>query len=307
MTATPWNRRRGLASRLAAMAAAAAVLAFGGLDASAHNVSNWKSGTRGGNMNEFATWRGTLLGVAVGWAPWNSWSSMLSYFSGTNPKSLKAKHPNVSIAVGLFPTGGSLSACAAGQYDANFRTIGSRLASSGVGDAEIRLGWEPGSTDRPWHAVNRPADQWRSCFVRLAKALKGASSSLRIAWHMNKKGSKATVSNLWDSNVSSVVTNIGVSHYDDAYARFGTETSDGQPWGLRAWLSFAQARGKKLEMAEWGVGRLGDRPSYIQQMHDFFHHAGAGLAHEGYFNSGNKQLYPSTNLPRSAALYRELF
>jgi hypothetical protein len=60
-------------------------------------------------------------------------------------------------------------------------------------------------------------------------------------------------------------------------------------------------------MAEWGVGRLGDRPSYIQQMHDFFHHAGAGLAHEGYFNSGNKQLYPSTNLPRSAALYRELF
>jgi hypothetical protein len=269
--------------------------------------AGWKSGTRGGNMTEFATWRGTPLGVAVGWAPWNTWSNMLSYFSSTNPKSLRSKHPNVSIALGLFPTGSSLSACAAGQYDGNFKTIGSRLASSGVGDAEIRLGWEPGSTDRPWHAVNRPAEQWRSCFVSAARALKSAAPNLRIAWHMNKKGSKGTVSDLWDSNVSSVVTNIGVSHYDDDHARFGTELSDGEPWGLRAWLKYARDRGKKLEMTEWGVGRRGDRPEYVHQMHDFFHFAGARLAHEGYFNSGNKQLYPTTNLPRSAAKYRELF
>jgi hypothetical protein len=176
-----------------------------------------------------------------------------------------------------------------------------------VGDAELRLGWEPGSKDRPWHAVGRPAEQWRACFVRAAKALKGAAPNLRIAWHVNKKPSHVDFRTLWDDAVSGVVTNIGVSHYDDAYDRFGTETIDGSPWGLRAWLAFVRSKGKKLEMAEWGVGRAGDNPEYIQNMHDFFHEAGDTIAHEGYFNAGCCTLYPSTTKPKSAARYRELF
>jgi hypothetical protein len=290
------------------VAAAAAVLSLSSpTDALAHNDGR-KSGTRGADATSFASWRGTPLGVAVGWAPYGSWSDMLGYFGGRNPRTLKAKNPNVSIGVGLFPKGGSLSACAAGQYDGNFKTIGSRLAASGVGDAELRLGWEPGSANPPWTAVNKPPEQWRACFVRAAKALLGAAPNLRIAWHMNKKGSKAGgVSRLWNSAVSAVVTNIGVSHYDDAEARLGDELSNGEPWGLRAWLKFAQDRGKKLEMAEWGVGRRGDNPSYVQGMHDFFHFAGDRIAHEGYFNSGCCKIYPSTDKPRSAARYRELF
>ena len=289
----------------AAAAALAAALALAGHPGPAHA---WKSGTRGSNATSFASWRGTPLGVAVGWAPFDSWTGMLNYMSSSNPRALKSRSANVSIGLGLFPKGGSLSACAAGQYDANFRTIGSRLAANGVGDAELRLGWEPGSADWPWHAVNRPADQWRACFVRAARALKGSGPNLRIAWHYNKKGSKgAGASNLWDGAVSAVVTNIGVSHYDDNEARFGTETHDGQPWGLRAWLSFARARGKKLEMAEWGVGRRGDNPGYVEGMHRFFRDAGDGIAHEGYFNSGCCTLYPSTSKPNSAKRYRELF
>ena len=56
----------------------------------------------------------------------------------------------------------------------------------------------------------------------------------------------------------------------------------GSPWGLRAWLAFAQSKGKKLEISEWGVGRRGDNPTYIQNMYEFFRDAGDGLAHEGY-------------------------
>ncbi len=81
--------------------------------------------------------------------------------------------------------------------------------------------------------------------------------------------------------MAGLITNVGVSHYDDAYARFGTEMHNNSPWGLRAWLSFAQGKGKKLELAEWGVGRLGDRPEYVQAMHDFLEEAGDGIAHEG--------------------------
>jgi hypothetical protein len=310
MTTTPWDRRRrGLASRLAAAAAAAAVvvLAFVGSDATAHNVG-WKSGTRGGNATSFASWRGTSLNVAVGWAPWSDWSGMLSYFSSSNPRALRAAHANVSIAVGLFPkNGGNLADCAAGKYAANHKSIGSRLVANGVGDAELRLGWEPNSRDKPWTAAGKPPEQWKACFANAARALKGAGPNLRIAWHMNKKAPRVDVNTIWPAEVASLITNIGVSHYDDEYARFGTETHNNSPWGLRAWLAFARGKGKKLELAEWGVGRRGDRPEYIQGMHDFLHDAGDGIAHEGYFNAGCCTLYPSTNKPRSAARYRELF
>jgi hypothetical protein len=287
-----------------ALAAMALIALTGG---AALAESSWKSGTRGGNATSFASWRGTPLGVAVGWAPWDSWTSMLNFMSSSNPRALKAKSSNVSIAVGLFPkSGGSLADCAANRYAEQHRSIGSRLAANGLGDAELRLGWEPGSTDRPWHAVNRPADQWKACFANAARAIKGAAPGIRIAWHMNKKG-HVNVHTIWPDAVAGLITNVGVSHYDDAYARFGTEMHNNSPWGLRAWLSFAQGKGKKLEMAEWGVGRLGDRPEYVQAMHDFLEEAGDGIAHEGYFNAANKRLYPTTDLPESAARYRELF
>jgi hypothetical protein len=291
-----------------AAAALAAALALAGQADPAGAGATWKSGTRGSDASSFASWRGTALGVAVGWAPWSSRDALLNYFSSSNPRALRSKNPNVSIAVGLFPrSGGNLADCAAGRYAEQHRATGGRLAANGLGDAELRLGWEPGSPDYPWTAVNRPAAQWNACFANAARAIKGAAPGVRLSWHMNKKG-HLDVRTIWPDAVAGLVANVGVSHYDDAQARFGTETADGgSPWGLRAWLAFAQARGKKLEMAEWGVGRRGDRPEYVQRMHDFFHFAGARLAHEGYFNGGNKRLYPTTNLPKSAAKYRELF
>ena len=103
------------------------------------------------------------------------------------------------------------------------------------------------------------------------------------------------------------ITNIGVSHYDDSQARFGYETYMGGPWGLRAFCEFARSKGKKFAIGEWGVGRSGDNPIYIQNMYEFFRDCGANLAHEAYFNAAEHRLYPSTRSPRSAELYRRLF
>ena len=121
---------------------------------------------------------------------------------------------------------------------------------------------------------------------------------------MAKKG-KINVNTIWPDKAP--ITNVGVSHYDDAQARFGMETANGSPWGLRAWLAFAKSKGKKLELAEWGGGRRGDNPSYIQNMHNFFRDAGAGLAHEGYFNAGSHLIYSPARLKRSSEVYRSLF
>ena len=60
-------------------------------------------------------------------------------------------------------------------------------------------------------------------------------------------------------------------------------------------------------MAEWGNGRRGDNPAYIERMYRFFSEAGSCLAHEGYLNGREHQLYPTTNLPNSARAYQRLF
>jgi hypothetical protein len=265
----------------------------------------WKSGVSGANGTGFASWRGASLGLATGWAPWNNWSSMIGYMSSSNPRALKARSSNVSIGLGLFPkSGGNLADCAANRYAANHRSIGSRLAANGVGDAELRLGWEASNASYPWTAVGHSAEQWKACFTNAAKAIKSGGPNLRIAWHMAKKG-KINPKNIYPDGAP--ITNIGVSHFDDDQARFGMETADGGPWGLRAWLAFARSKGKKLELAEWGVGRRGDNAAYIENMYEFFRDAGSSLAHEGYLNGREHQLYSSTRVPRSSARYRQLF
>lgn len=284
--------------------AAELILLFGLLPPA--EAADWKSGTRNNSYTtSFASWRGSSLGVVSGWIEWkNGWSGMYSYVSGTNPRTLRRKSSNVSFGHGLFPKGGNLAACAAGEYDDEQREIARRLAANGVGDAEIRLGWEASGDWFPWSAAGKSPEQWKSCFTRIAKAMKTGAPNLRIGWFMAKKG-RIDVRTIYPDGAP--ITNIGLSHYDDGQARFGYETYMGGPWGLRAFCDFARSKGKKFAIGEWGVGRSGDNPNYIKNMYEFFRDCGTNLAHEAYFNAKEHQLYPSTKNPRSAALYRELF
>lgn len=269
-------------------------------------AASWRSGARNNSATiPFASWRGTGLGVVVGWIEYRKgWSGMYAYASSSSPRQLRAKSANVSFGQGLFPNGGNLAACARGDYDDEQREVARRLVNNGVGDAEIRLGWEASGDWFAWTAVGKPADQWKTCFTRVAKAIKSVSPRFRISWSMAKKG-RIDVRTIYPAEAP--ITNIGVSHYDDPEDRFGYETYKGGPWGLRAWLEFARSKGKKFAIAEWGVGRSGDNPQYIQNMHDFLKWAGGSIAHEAYFNTGKYQLYPVGPNPKSSERYRELF
>jgi hypothetical protein len=295
---------RPLRKTIATAAVAATLLgAVGQADADVR----WPSGVAcsGG---DFGTWRGTPIDVVSSWAPWKggTWTEMYNWASGSSPRSLNSKAPEVSVGLGLFPRGMSLAACAAGDYKDEHRTIGSRLAANGGGDFFVRLGWEASNGSYPWTAVGKPAEQWKACFTNAAQALKSGAPDLRIVWHMAKKG-KINVNTIWPG---SVVDAVGVSHYDDGQARFGTETSGGSPWGLMAWADFAAGKGVKLVMAEWGMRDNPDNTTYFQRMHDFFHAAGAKIGHEAYFNCGNEQkIYPASggDFPQASARYRELW
>ena len=268
--------------------------------------ATWASGARNNDATQpFAGWRGTRLGVVSGWIDWRQgWSGMETYAGGPMPRVLRAKSANVSFGHGLFPLGGSIAVCAGGSYDEPQRRVARLLAANSVGDAEIRLGWEASGNWFPWSAVGVPPEQWKTCFTRIARAMKSAAPRLRIGWFMAKKG-RLDVRALYPADAP--ITNIGISHYDDAYDRFGYETYLGGPWGLRAWLAFARAKGKRFALGEWGVGRAGDNPTYIRDMYEFLREAGGAIAHEAYFNTGTYQLFPIAGNPRSSALYRELF
>ena len=203
----------------------------------------------------------------------------------------------------LFPNGGNRTACAKGDYDDEQREVARRLNANGVGDAEIRLGWEASGDWYAWTAVGKSATDWKNCFTHVAKAMKAQAPKLRIAWHMAKKG-KIDVRTIYPAGAP--ITNIGVSHYDDAEDRFGLETYKGGP-GLESLVPIRGSKGKKFEISEWGVGRSGDNPQYIQDMYNFLQWAGNSIAHEAYFNTSKYQLYPIGPNPKSSALYQKLF
>jgi hypothetical protein len=269
-------------------------------------AADWRSGVRNNDTTiSFASWRGSRLGVVSGWIDWKKgWSGMYSYASGTQPRALRTKSANISFGHGLFPQGGNLAACANGGYDSAQREVARRLAANGAGDAEIRLGWEASGDWFPWSAAGKPAAQWKSCFTHVARAMKSAAPNLRIGWYMAKKG-RIDVRTIYPDDAP--ITYIGISHYDDGEARFGSETYQGGPWGLREFLRFARSKGKKFAIGEWGVGRRGDNPDYIRSMHAFFREAGSDLAHEAYFNAKEHRLFPNGLNPRSAEAYRQLF
>jgi hypothetical protein len=266
----------------------------------------WKSGVRNNSYTTpFATWRATSNTVVSGFIDWkHGWSGMYTFASGSSPRTMRNKSSNVSFGHGLFPQGGSLSECAKGSYNDEQREVARRLAANGVGDAEIRLGWEASGDWFPWSAAGKPADQWKACFTNIAKAMKGQANGLRIGWFMAKKG-RIDARTIYPADAP--ITNIGLSFYDDGQARFGTETYLGGPWGLQAWANFARGKGKKLAFGEWGVGRNGDNPAFITNMYNFLAANSSVIAHEAYFNSGSYQLYPIKSLPKSSSEYQKKF
>ena len=165
-----------------------------------------------------------------------------------------------------------------------------RLALNGLGGIQIRLGWEANGDWFPWTAVGKSAEEWKQCYTRVALAMKSTAPELSFCWSMGKKG-RIDVRTIFPDEAP--ISAICLSHYDDPYDRFGYETHNGGPWGLRAWLDLARAKGVKLALGEWGVGRAGDNPQYIQDMHDFLVEAGDTIAYESYFNTGVYPLFPA--------------
>lgn len=293
--------RRGLTAA-ALLAALAAPAQAGSLP--------WKSGVACSGA-EFGAWRGQKVDMAIGFAPWRTWSSMVAYFAKGGASRVKKRGTNASFGVGLLTSesAGRFTDCAAGRFDAHFRAIGQNLARQGMGNADIRLGWEANGHGWPW-SIGDQVEPYKACFRRAVTALRSGAPGLSISWHMAKRGKlRGPVTAAFPG--APYVTNVAMSFYDDEAAKHGREMHNGGPWGLEAWLAFAKSQGKKFAVSEWGVGRKGDNKAFIEKTFDFFRKNASSIAYEAYFNcphsNGIYLLHPTRRNPQSSARYLQLY
>jgi hypothetical protein len=99
---------------------------------------------------------------------------------------------------------------------------------------------------------------------------------------------------------------------DARWASAYSQTFNGGPWGLGAWLQAAQGHNKKLAVSEWAIWQRSnqtaaqaDDPVYVDHMYRLFDANTGSIAHESYLNApGGHALCPSTSYPNAAAKYR---
>jgi hypothetical protein len=292
----------------------------------------WASGASAG-AGEIATYRGRPLDVQTVFMARNTWANMVKS-AGWIKKYAAAPGP-VVIGIGMLPEThrGQHAQCAAGAFDSYITEIGNRLVSAGGGDSVLRLGWEANRMGSfPW-AVTGDGSSYKACFRRWVQKLRAVpGQAFTIDWNMGAKGTfPYHVDQMYPGN--DVVDIIGVQIYDrcppvtnetEWNARFvSTVKGTGSPFGLGAWFAYAESKGKRLSLPEWGIGGLRsictkpgfDNPFFIKKMYEFLQANASKIAYEAYFSghdnsdgsNGSHKLAPSHWNPNAASMYRALW
>ncbi len=313
---------RSLVRRCAAITAVAATLGVVAAD-QAVAQAYWRSGMSchyGNMLYTLEMWRGTPFSALHGWAPQDTWSNMLTFFSSTVGSEFAAKRGNgrvlaISTPLLTYESRGQFAQCAAGAFDNHYRGIAQRLVWRGATDAIIRLGWEANGNWFPW-SINGNYSGFKACFRRAVQVMRSVVPGLKIEWSVNRESWNGKYQNVAANAYpgDDVVNVIGLSFYDQWPAATSESVwqSSFKP-ELDFWANFARSRGKQLAIGEWGLGNKSgggfDNPFYIQKMREFFAQNAGLIAYEAYFNceAQNFRIYPEWNNPRAALAYKNLF
>jgi hypothetical protein len=128
----------------------------------------WRSGASCGQIG-FTGWRNRELDVYVGFVQHDTWDRMFQHLRSNWFKSVVRRSPQPVVSLPMMPRSATRqhSACAAGQFDSNFRQFGSLLGQAGAGHAIVPLGWEAGigSDSHPW-GIDSAGDipNYKRCF-----------------------------------------------------------------------------------------------------------------------------------------------
>lgn len=291
-----------------------------------------------GDVNGFASWRGTPADTVNIFTDRTSWDNIVGEtFSEDN---FEGSGLRLVIAVPPFPSGigATYAACDSGSYDSEWNEFGTTLVSTGFPNAIVRLGWEFNGDYDYWspHSAGGTTAQYVSCYDKIATDIRLTDPAVVMDWTVNAHGTPA------DDCGGSVITCypgdayvdvVSIDNYDEYPPSTGGTLNQGiaKPFatiasaneGITYMYNFALSHNKFFGVGEWGVvtynngNSAGDNPSYIDNMKAWFvahdQASGGKLLYENYFSNcdaGNvlSGFYPTTCGPtNSAARYKADF
>jgi len=315
----------------------------------------WRSGVSPGtgdgaqaitNTAGFAAWRGRPVDVAAVFIGKNSWQ--VSYAAYLTNEVLGANgavarlidhgiDPVLTVPLVTLADAGKFAFVAAGTIDAQHQAVADKIHGV-VGSHRIylRLGHEA-DEGYPWSYVNHdgagqpdpavPAD-YKAAWRRIASIYRATIPGARMVWNRLKSGHDQPITAYYPGD--DVVDIISVDVYDNGsggYCDAATapgwlnlcygsyNASTGMAKGLKGTLDFAQSRGKKMAIDEWGATNDDLAPAnganngfFAGGVWDFLVANSAAVEYESYFNragGGRHQIWPKTSynpLPSDAYL-----
>src|ERR1700741_470622 len=176
------------------------------------------------NIDAFSSWLGSPVTIASFFHGEDSWSAIEGQESQLSTWAQWARAENgrnVTIGIGMFPSGSSLASCAAGSYDANYRRLADNLAFHGLHWAYLRLGWAMDFDWVAWGAAPGSGKEasYAGCFRRIVQVMRQAQPAnqwkfvLTTATNWN---SRATLEAIWPGDA--YVDVVGMSFYGQSGA-----------------------------------------------------------------------------------------
>ena len=339
------------ARRAGALLLGAAMAVLPVLSHSAPEVGayRWDAPAGPANIDEFSNWLGSAVTIASLFHGRNTWSEIEGQDSQLSAWSqwVRAQQGrNLSIAVGMFPPGGSLASCAAGSYDAHWRKLADNLAFHGLHWAYLRLGWQMETPGNAWAALPPGSGKeasYAGCFRRIVQTMRQEQPANQWKFVFNVTDTTwpntTWLESVWPGDA--YVDVVGVTVYDQSWIPDSYPYPSGcdagcrltrqqNAWNHRFWhlltlRDFATAHGKPMAFPEWGLlvrsdgHGGGDNPYFVEKMHDFFMDPANNVVFHAYTNTSRQyddsrltdptaQDYTGgpTQLPNGAARYKSL-
>jgi hypothetical protein len=284
------------------------------------------SGNTGG-LATFGSRVGRTLSYAHDFLDGRTWASMTDVAWLARNWARMGYTDRLVLTVPMIPdTGGTLARGAAGDYNAQFRTLAETLVANGQGSAVLRLGPE---FNGDWHLWTIDvhdggalyAAYWRQ-IVTAMRSVRGAH--FRFDWCANDGsawiagGRQLEAATAWPGDA--YVDYVGLDVYDQSW---GTWNADpvarwneyvNQHNGLAWHASFAAAHGKQMTFPEWGLADRtdgkggGDTPYFVEQMYWWIgsHNVAYHLYFESHDPAGEYGVF-SGRFPNAARRFVEYF
>lgn len=244
------------------------------------------------SVRQFCTLRGRACNVAMTYTDRTDYDSMtrdsawvFEYFADFDGV--------LVISQALVPDKGEslMAACAAGDYDQNWRDFGTLMVSHGRGDSIVRLGWEMNESSMAWRGLD--TEDYISCYRNAATALRSTNPQVVLDWTINAHNTPADLCGGLSTSCypgDDYVDIVGIDNYDHhpwSPTKADFDRTAAAPEGLTWFFDFARAHGKLFSVGEWGIMPTGDagkdNPPFIGWMHEWFAGHAQYLAYEAYF------------------------